>query len=96
MVGLYASLALNSVGYPRITYSTWTNYDLKYAAWDGSQWQIQTVDSAGDVGLYASLALDNADNPHISYLDNTNHNLKYAAYDGTQWQIEVVDNARSR
>lgn len=54
-------------------------------------WEIEVVDSIGDVGNWPSLALDANDYPHISYVDLTNCNLKYASHDGTEWRIEVVD-----
>ena len=56
-------------------------------------WQIETVDSAGEMGMYTSLALDASGYPHISYYDDTNDDLKYAHWDGTAWQIETVDSA---
>ena len=56
-----------------------TNYDLKYAYYDGT-WHIGTVDSNGDVGAYNSLALDSSNIPHISYYDSTNNALKYATF----------------
>jgi hypothetical protein len=84
-VGADLSLALDSSGNPRISYSG--NDTLKYA-WcdtgcnDPGNWNTETVDStAGTVGAYTSLKLDGSDISHISYYDLTNGNLKYAYND---------------
>ena len=69
---------MDSADSPHIGYRENYAYDLKYARWTGSAWDIQTVDSTGYVGVSPSLALDSAGNPHISYYDNTNDDLKYA------------------
>jgi hypothetical protein len=90
-VGKYSSLALDSAGNPHISYYDNSNYDLKYAAWNGSSWDIETVDSAVDVGAFTSLALDSSSRPHISYRDNTNYDLKYAAWNGSSWDIQTID-----
>ncbi|MCD4732615.1 hypothetical protein K8R78_00070, partial [bacterium] len=91
-VGFYTSMALDSSDYPHISYYAKLDvYDLKYARWDGSAWQIETVDSEGDVGKHSSLVLDSSGNPHISYRDNINDDLKYAHWNGSAWQIETVD-----
>ncbi len=71
MVGKYTSLALDSAGYPHISYYDETNGNLKYARRDAAGWRIETVASDGDVGQYSSLALDATGNPHISYWDVT-------------------------
>jgi hypothetical protein len=62
----------------RVCYHDFKNFDLKHARWNGTGWNIETVDSDGRVGSYTSLALDSGDNPHISYYDATNNDLKYA------------------
>ncbi len=97
-VGMWTSLALDSSDRPHISYYHlyWDEHEqkcgaLKYARWIGSSWQIETVDSAGDVGEYTSLALDSSYYPHISYFDVDNWNLKYARWNGSSWQKETVD-----
>ena len=67
-------------GYPCISYMDYTNRDLKYTAYDGSTWHIETVDSEGYVGDSTSLALDPTTGyPRNSSQDSSNYNfLKYA------------------
>ena len=55
------------------------------------QWQIETVNSTGNVGYFNSLALNGSENPSISYQDYSNRDLKYASWKGSVWQIETVD-----
>lgn len=90
-VGLYASLALDSIDQAGISYYDFTNNDLKYASWTGSGWNIQTVDSEGFVGLHTSIVFDSNDNPHISY--DGNNALKYASWNGSGWDIQIVDSS---
>ncbi|MCE5324382.1 Ig-like domain-containing protein [bacterium] len=85
------SLAVNGLGYPRISYYDMVDSDLKYAIWNGSRWDSQTVDEAGDVGQYTSLKLSSTGVPYISYYDATNTRLKYAYYKNSVWHCSVVD-----
>jgi hypothetical protein len=77
-VGYDSSIAVDASGRPHISYYDASNIDLKYATFNGSSWDIETVDSTGDVGRYTSIALDANEKPHICYLDFANHHLKYA------------------
>jgi len=74
-VGWYTSLALNSSGFPVISYSDNTNKDLKVSVCTDATCTtntLTTVDSTGDVGQYTSLALNSSGYPVISYYDFTN------------------------
>jgi hypothetical protein len=110
------SLAFDSKGYPHISYYAPGNYSrnldtggyiyepgtLKYASWDGSNWQIQTIDSSPGAGLPSSLAIDKNGNPHIAYVYTTqdknnsanygySSTLKYASWTGSSWNIETIE-----
>ena len=90
-VGKYSSIALDSNGYPHMSYYSITGNDLKYAKWTGTSWNIETVDSANSVGAYSSITLDSNDYPHISYYKGGD--LMYVTKIGASWTpLETVDN----
>lgn len=83
------SLALDSHGHPHISYvryrllrpSCREARSLKYAAWDGQRWEVQTViDEVEEpmVNISASLALDSEGFAHIAYSGAGNRELRYA------------------
>lgn len=90
--GVGDALALDSQDRPHISY-VYSPSDpiniLRYAHFDGTTWQIETVDPQGGGGT--SIALDSQDRPHISYCDCSNGVLKHAHFDGASWQVETVD-----
>jgi len=86
------SLAFDISIHPHICYQGAGN-TLKYACWDGSDWQIELIDHSAAVGYYASLALDHSGFAHISYYDETNSALKYArAVDPISLSVSLVGN----
>lgn len=96
-----SSIALNSNNNPQISYSAKLSGDrenssLMFAAWNGSGWTTQTIDSAFNVGT-SSLAIDSSDKPHIAYRLNTgaSSSLKYASWNGSTWDIQVVESSSS-
>jgi hypothetical protein len=95
-VGRYASLAFDALGVPHIgycgDYANSSCQELKYAYLsDPFDWQLESVDTIGDVGRYTSLTMDDDGYPHISYDDETNLTVKYAHKDGSGWHFETVD-----
>src|SRR4030042_261883 len=82
------SLALDSNGYPHISYTTGGLRSLHYARWTGTAWAIETVDDTYVISN--SLALDSNDRPHISYATGGTGSLHYARWTGTGWAKERV------
>ncbi len=61
------SLAYDSVGHPHIAYSVpGSTWDVRYAAYDGSSWNIEIADSMHYQAHAVSMALDPEDTAHIA------------------------------
>jgi fibronectin type 3 domain-containing protein len=88
-----ACLVLDSADKPHMSFCNALTRDLKYGSKTGASWNIQTLDSYGDVGRFTSIALDSSENPHIAYFNNTIYpgDLKYANWTGSKWNIMNVD-----
>jgi hypothetical protein len=92
--GLFSSLALDSKGYPHISYKWTFGNDLWYAWKDAGGWHNESVDIFGNDGDYTSIEIDSYDNPHISYYGDGD--LKYAwRKPSGSWEITSVDAAAS-
>jgi hypothetical protein len=84
-------IALDSNGYPHISYTTGPFNSLHYARWTGTAWETEMVDDAP--AMATSIALDSNGYPHIGYgtfaVGDTS--LHYARWTGTAWETETVD-----
>ena len=90
-VGQYSSLAIDSEGYPCISYYNSSSGNLQFARYTGTGWNIEVVDDIGNIGGYTSLALDGSGYPHISYYDFLNGDLKYAFSNGSGWIVQTLE-----
>jgi len=77
------SLALDSQGYPHISYYNQTTSDnaptqLYYLSWNGAAWNRETVVVLSGRDFTTSLAIDAQDVPHIAYCDVFGKSLNYA------------------
>jgi hypothetical protein len=97
--GQWDSLVLDATGQPHISYllkfsggSIFT-YDLRYGAFDGAAWTLETVATHQESGWYTSLALGATGQPRISYYVDPDATLGYAEVVGEQWKIQTVDRA---
>ena len=85
------SLALDNIDLPYIAYFHYPGKGLKLAHFDGQKWNIEIVDTYGDIMDYPSLLIDSDNHPHIAYSIYSEEDLKYAYFDGKGWNIEYVD-----
>src|SRR5438445_7885903 len=81
------------ISYPKVDANN-THWDLRLAHWNGTAWEIQTVEPPGvEAGEWPSLVLDRQDRPRIAYYSNVTGGfaLAYAAWNGTAWTYQTVD-----
>jgi PKD repeat protein len=89
-VGSWTSIAIDSNGYPRISYRDHNNGDLRQARWNGTSWIIEIIDPEGRTGGETSIAIDSNDRSHIVYVDLTNDRVRYTEWNGIEWEIGTV------
>jgi len=83
-------------GDPKIAYnySDGINDYIKYASFNGSSWDISTLDIEEDIGS-PNLKLDPVTKrPKIAYWTDTSEGgtlIKYAYHDGSKWNTETID-----
>lgn len=89
------SIALDQNNLPYIAYSVLTGgnnvYQIKYAAYNGSSWTIENVNTPAYYNAMApSIALDKKGNPHITY-GNYSVAQMYASRINGVWNLESID-----
>lgn len=83
-------LGVSPSGRVGLSYHDNNTRDLIYAEQVDGDWQLETVESDGDVGKFSSLAFDAAGNPHISYYAVETGTVRYAVRGEGGWTSEEV------
>jgi len=96
IVGDYPVLALDAADRPHIIYRDGPSSGqgaIKYAWFDGVDWQMEIVDTAGNLGYWGNdLVIDYAGRPHAVYGDWDSAEIRYACRISDTWQVETVVN----
>lgn len=97
--GLFPSLVIDANGLPAMSYYDDITNSLKFARFDGTDWQIETVDAIGSafgsLKEKSSLVLDANGDPMIAYYSPIGGLLKFAHLNGDMWDIDVIDGSLS-
>lgn len=86
----FFDLAIAANGQAHVAWFDTEDDDLKYAVFNGASFQVEVVDTHGDVGRYVSLALSADGTPHLSYSDEDTDTLEYATKVGGVWRTESI------
>jgi hypothetical protein len=96
-INYYTSIALDANDRPIISfYEEFGPGDfsirLRLLIWNGSYWNLETVDSDPGSGKFNSLALNSRGYPEIAYANvkYENFSLRYARWNGHNWKIDVL------
>jgi len=88
-----SSIEVDSTDLPHIAYrSSSNNWQVKYAFWNGTDWNIMSVGSGSAFNAEGDVAIDLSDSdvPHICFTAKpSNYGLGYTYYDGTTWQTDT-------
>jgi hypothetical protein len=103
--GKWNSMVLDAQGNPSIIYSVFPPGDLKYAYWDGKNWDIGPGIAGAKLsaGMGNSLVLTPEKQLEFSFYEapvtfqaSGEGSLKFARQKGTTWSVETVDSALQR
>ncbi len=84
------SLSADSKGHYHVLYDDYSNYYLKYAYYNGTSWDVTTVDTSPSSQISdVDLAVDAADHLHVIY--DADANVKYGYYDGAAWHFAFIE-----
>jgi hypothetical protein len=100
-VSFYTSIALDAEDKPTISFyevmaaSDEQTIRLRTVTWNGSAWELTTVDQQKGSGKFNSVAVDSAGRPRVAYanVQYETCSLRYAEWNGSRWVNEILEGA---
>ena len=95
-VGDNSAITVDSSNLPSICYVDESTYQLKYAHYTGSTWEIQMVSAPGPMHIgedmdTCAIKIGPGNTPYISYYDHVTRHLLLAHRNGSSWPAETID-----
>jgi hypothetical protein len=95
-VGDNSAITVDSSNLPSICYVDESTYQLKYAHYTGSAWELLMVSAPGPVHLgedmdTCAIKIGPGNTPYISYYDHVTRHLLLAHRNGSTWLAETID-----
>jgi hypothetical protein len=95
----YVSIAIDANDRPVLTYYEVNGTDmavlslkLRSVAWNGSNWEIRTIDGTSGSGKFNYIAPHSDGRMSVAYANvrDENADLRYAMWDGKEWKPEIL------
>lgn len=102
VINYYTSIVLDANDYPSISFyeeagsgDAWGR--LRVVTWNGSYWDLKTVDGTHGSGKFNFMLMNSQGRPEIAIgnVEYQNLSLRYARWNGEAWNVEVIENTVS-
>ncbi|MGA7235524.1 MAG: hypothetical protein WBY44_07585 [Bryobacteraceae bacterium] len=102
VINYYTSIVLDANDYPSISFyeeagAGDTCCRLRIVVWNGTFWDLKTIDATHGSGKFNSMAMNSRGHPEIA-IGNVEYmtlSLRYARWNGEAWNVEILDNTVS-
>ena len=101
VINYYTSIVLDQKDNPSISFYEEAGANavgrLRIVVWNGSYWDLKTIDPVIGSGKFNSMAINSHGYPEIAYSNTEYQNLslRYARWDGNSWNAEIFANTVS-